>query len=502
MGGRAASQVNIDTVSSLADRSPSDILEGGLALRWGWGVTGAGCSDMDAAGGAADDETDVTARHSSSADRSASTRRSAALASCSYKKPLHQLITFSREPPTAVHMFKWIPYVSEQDTSLSFQKEVLDPRFPPNAPTLLVCSFQIRCRSLRRTSSCWRRRALSASTAARAWCAWGPSLAASTLASSRCSASATAWLPAARSSACCRAVSACCRATFSRCTSSRSTDTCAHTFAHMPSNYVRADRSLGPTRLGLQVRESREQVSQVVCVNNDADLISWCITSYSDRCNILEAPEHRGNTCGLQHRDKLAVRAHHAGHRHLRALRQPLLGQFPRLLPQHLMHTSHSTVTGHHKKLRRRGDMATQTFDARFSEHLAQHSAARERQRRMQVHGNPANIQTSGRSVEGPESSAPSSPRPVWPRWAVGRRRPGRISAQQRQRLRPAPSLAPPPASPRPPPALPSASLPVRKGNSTLMLQLKCSSKDYFRTAHHCYSDNTTRSHNCMYAWC
>jgi hypothetical protein len=73
------------------------------------------------------------------------------------------------------------------------------------------------------------------------------------------------------------------------------------------------------------------------------------------------------------------------------------------------MHTSHSTVTGHHKKLRRRGDMATQTFDARFSEHLLQHSAARERQRRMQVHGNPANIQTSGRSVEGKQRTFFSS---------------------------------------------------------------------------------------------
>ncbi len=62
--------------------SPSDMLEVGLALRWGCGVSGAGCSDMDTAGSAAEVDTDVTARHSSSADRSASTRRSAALASC------------------------------------------------------------------------------------------------------------------------------------------------------------------------------------------------------------------------------------------------------------------------------------------------------------------------------------------------------------------------------------------------------------------------------------
>ncbi len=62
--------------------SPSERSEVGLALRWGCGVTGAGCSDMDMDMAGSGAETDVvTARHSSSAALSASTRRSAARAS-------------------------------------------------------------------------------------------------------------------------------------------------------------------------------------------------------------------------------------------------------------------------------------------------------------------------------------------------------------------------------------------------------------------------------------
>lgn len=69
------------TLSSGLGCAPSDMLEVGLALRWGWGVTGAGCSDMLLATRGAEVVTEVTARHSSNAVRSASRRRSAALAS-------------------------------------------------------------------------------------------------------------------------------------------------------------------------------------------------------------------------------------------------------------------------------------------------------------------------------------------------------------------------------------------------------------------------------------